>query len=451
MPGKVVELWRHRNVRWGAVILGLALAVRLLALTATWDEPLQGDALFYSSQARTIAAGDGYTDPFAAFRADGSIESADHPPLFVTYLAAWTKVGVDTAHGHRIVSGLLGLGTVALIAALGFLLGGRRTAIVAGLFAAVWPSLWYWDVGVQSESISALAVAASSVAGMWFLRRPSAPRLALVGATVGLAALGRSELLLLAVVVPLLVLVVDGLTRARRARWIAAGAVAIALVLAPWTIYNLTRFDRPVLLSNGLGLVLVSSNCDTTYYGDSIGYWWFGCSVSGSKAAGVVGGDDQSTEDRLKRDVAVAYAGDHLSRTPAVATARGARFLGLWPPGASAELAATNEGMSRGVFLAIQASWLAALGFAVVAVRRARHEGRRLLPVLAPPIVGLLTALLVYGIVRFRAPIEPPLVALAAMGAVVAWDRLRERHAPPARPTASRPAPRIVRRPAPVG
>lgn len=447
MPGKVGDVRQARDVRWVVAILGLAVLVRLLALAATWDDRLQGDPLFYSSQARTIAAGDGYTDPFAGLRPDTSIESADHPPLFVTYLAAWTKVGVDTSRGHRVASSLLGLGTVGLISALGFLLNGRRTAIVAGLLAAVWPNLWYWDVGVQSESITSLAVAGFSVAGMWFLRRPSARRLALVGAATGLAALGRSELLLLAGVVPLLVLAVDGLTRSRRARWTAAGALGVALVLAPWSIYNLTRFDHPVLLSNGLGLVLVSSNCDTTYYGDSIGYWWFGCSVSGSKAAGAVAGDDQATEDRLKRDVAVDYVQDNLSRTPAVATARAARFMGVWPPGASAELASSNEGMSPGVFFSIQAAWLAALGLSVVAVRRLREEGRRLLPVLAPPVVGLVTAVLIYGIVRFRAPIEPPLVALAAMGAVVAWERLRERSAPPARASAG---PRIVRRPTPV-
>ena len=43
---------------------------------------------------------------------------------------------------------------------------------------------------------------------------------------------------------------------------------------------------------------------------------------------------------------------------------------------------------------------------------------------LAPVLLRLfLAAILIYGIIRFRAPIEPPLVALAAAGVVLLWER----------------------------
>jgi hypothetical protein len=446
---EATETPRALGAAWILVILGLALAVRILGVAANWDEPLQGDPLFYSSQARTIADGDGYTDPFAGFRASTSHESADHPPLFVTYLAAWTVLGADTTHWHRIATSLIGLGTVALVTVIGFRLGGRRVAVVSGLLAAVWPNLWYWDVDVQSEAITALAVAGFTVAGLAFLRRPTLRRLAVVGALIGVCALGRAEMLLLVPVVPMLVWAVADLSGRQRAGWMGAALAATLLVIGPWTAYNLARFDKPVLLSNGLGLVLVSSNCDTTYYGDTIGYWWFGCSVTGSTAAGNLPEDDQSVEDRRKRDVAVAYVEDHLGRTPAVATARGARFMGLWPPTASSQLAATNEGMAREVYLSAQALWLAAVGFSIAGIRVARRRGQRLSPVLGPPIAGFVTAVLIYGIIRFRAPIEPPVIALGALGAVHCFDLLRARTTPPApaRADTAPPPRRIVRRP----
>ena len=46
--------------------------------------------------------------------------------------------------------------------------------------------------------------------------------------------------------------------------------------VAPWALYNLARFDRPVLLSTNDGTTLLGANCDTTYY-DDLGGWDIRC------------------------------------------------------------------------------------------------------------------------------------------------------------------------------
>jgi len=401
-------------------VVGLALLVRLITLAAAWDDPVVGDALFYSEAGNLLAEGNGFVNPFAG--ASGLVPSAAHPPLFTTYLSAWSFVGADTTNWHRIASILLGTATVGLVAASAAHVGGRRAALVAGGLAAAWPNLWYWEVGIQAEALASTFVAAFTLASLRFFASPSRGRLLIVAVTVALAALTRAELVLLAVALIPMVAVVAGISRAIKAGWLGAAALTIAVTIAPWAAYNSTRFDRPVPLSNGLGLVLIGSNCDAAYYGSNIGYWWYGCSSAGSASAGVLPTDDPSEQDALKRRVAVAYALDHPTRLPAVAGARAARYFGLWSPWQAARLADTQEGMERDVNYAAQLAWLVGIGMAVVGGRKLHRDGTRLLPLLAAPTVGVVTAVLIYAVIRFRAPTEPPVIILAAVGVLHLLD-----------------------------
>ena len=43
--------------------------------------------------------------------------------------------------------------------------------------------------------------------------------------------------------------------------------------MTPWFGYNLTRFDRPVPVSLGLGYTMMVSDCGPTYHGDRLGFF----------------------------------------------------------------------------------------------------------------------------------------------------------------------------------
>jgi len=58
-------------------------------------------------------------------------------------------------------------------------------------------------------------------------------------------------------------------------------------------------------------------------------------------------------------------------------------------------------------------------------VLRRRGAGWALLPLLMTFVVVTITAVLFYGLVRFRVPAEVALVVLAAAGLTAAWDRGR--------------------------
>ncbi|HEX7134600.1 MAG TPA: glycosyltransferase family 39 protein [Iamia sp.] len=446
----------------------LGLLVRLAYVISRRHDEVGGDAYYFHNQANLIADGHGFINPLVFAYADIERAAADHPPLYSAYLAVWSLLGVDTPLGHMVASALLGTVTVVLVGAAGHRLGGSRVGILAATAAAVHPNLWLWDGMLLSETASAFTVALYLYLAVRFVETPTPPRLAAVGASIGLAALARSEMVLLTVglvtLVPLLPRVVAR-ARARpgvlgvldrvTATRVGAAGVAVAclvLVVVPWSAYNQGRFTHPVPLSTGAGLVLVSSNCDLTYEGPLIGYWSFVCSVDGGLEAGTDPFDDASETDRKLREVAIDFARDHPDRIPYVAAARLGRVVGLFRPFQQVGLLNQNEGVPRWISEVNVGTWYLFAGLAVVGGRRLRREGVPIAALVTPLATVLVVAVLVYGIWRFRAPGDVAVCLLAAVGADALVRRFLEGDAPvPAPAEASSPAPvrRVTRRRAP--
>ena len=173
---------------------------------------------------------------------------------------------------------------------------------------------------------------------------------------VGLGALTRSEIALYAV------------GFAGLAWWRAAGhprrallpvlvVGAAALTVAPWTLYNVARFERPVLLSTNDGTTLLGANCDSTYYVD-IGGWDIRCLVPVPTDDSI----DASVRSVERRDLAVDYVGDHLGRLPVVVAARLGRIVDVY--GLQSLVA-----LDRGEEKAEWAVWVGIVGWWLLAVR----------------------------------------------------------------------------------
>jgi 4-amino-4-deoxy-L-arabinose transferase-like glycosyltransferase len=114
-----------------------------------------------------------------------------------------------------------------------------------------------------------------------FWRRPRLVSVLGLGASIGLAALGRDELALLAVfiLVPM-TLTASALRWRRRFGLLAVGGLTVLLIVGPWVGYNMSRFDDPVFISSGFGVTLASSNCAQLYQGPTEGYWSLECAVA---------------------------------------------------------------------------------------------------------------------------------------------------------------------------
>jgi hypothetical protein len=431
-----------------------ALGVRVLyVLVAKADEPLLGDQIYYSAMADTLADGGGFRDPFIA---DRVVPSADHPPLtaLVATPASWI-VGTDSDPSTRILAHRLTMAVVGSLAvlAIGFaaraMAGGTRDSIIgllAAAIAAVHPGLWINDGLVMSESVGALTIALVIWAAAVALRRPSDLSLAVLGAATGLACLARSEALLM---FPLLVLPValstrfsaaDAIPRWRRFVLASAGG---ALLLAPWLIPNLIRFEEPTTLSTNDGLTLIGTNCDAAWNGPSRGLWIFSCIeavdsdgdgiddwTEYQQGSSLLGDEaDYSVVSKKYRDEALSYLGDNITAWPPVVANRVMRVWGVWDP---AQLVDYNTGEGREPW----ANWLATvvywilLPLSIVGLFLQRRFRQPTWPLGAQYVAATITAGLFYGLWRFRIGAEVAIVIGAAIAVVWLADRLIRRFRP---------------------
>ncbi len=109
---------RHMSFRAAlAVITFAAFAWRVLYVLAERGRiRLTGDAYYYHWQATAVAHGLGFIDPFQWQAATPRIQqSAEHPPAYILYLAAFTKVGLGSETYHRVASCLLGAATICIV------------------------------------------------------------------------------------------------------------------------------------------------------------------------------------------------------------------------------------------------------------------------------------------------------------------------------------------------
>ena len=257
-----------------------------------------------------------------------------------------------------------------------------------------------------------------------YVRGPSWPRLVALGVVVGLCALARSELLLLA---PFLIIPVVLGTRTKpwvtRWKWLAVAAVSCLAAVTPWLAFNLARFDHPVLFTDNLGGTLVVANCDSAYYGPNTGYWDYNCGTAVLERNGISAYEPGGRTDRVFRHDALAYLGDHTSRLPVVVAARLGRITGLFRPAQQMHLDIYLENTTDWVAQAGTLSFYAVAALAIVGGVIARRRRVALSPLLAPIVVALLASALFYAATRFRASAEPSLCLLAAVALAAAWDR----------------------------
>lgn len=402
------------------VILAVALGVRVAYVLgeAKNDERFY-DAAYYELQARTIADGRGYVDPFAGAHGHepGVHPSAEHPPLTVFALVPVAKVGdwlglrdEDSQLAMRFEIALVGLSAVALIGLLGRELAGDRTGLIAAGIAAVYPYLWVNDGLIMSEAFATLAVTSALLLALRLLRRPTLGLALGLGAVCGCAALARAELILLAPLLGLPLLVsFRAMAWSRRLVIVGSLAAGAVLLVGPWVVFNLGRFDEPTFISTNDGTAMLASSCDDAYYGPLTGLTDVYDCIPNDVPAG-----DASVVSRIYRNRAVDYIKAHKQRTAIVVLARIGRDWGLFRPGDMPEWNIA-EGRPKWITELGMAFYYPLLAFAIGGIVVLRRRRTRQWPLLMPPLIVTVGTVLAYGQTRFRVPAEPSLVVLAAV------------------------------------
>lgn len=403
-----------------SALLAAIAAIALLVRVAAWvrlapTRVIGGDAVFYHVTANLIAAGRGMIDPLDWLRTGELEASAVHGPLFPWVLAVGSRAGAITWWDHRMIAFGIGTTTVVLVGLLGRRLAGPRLGLLGALLAAAYPNLWLIDAQLYPEGLFAALITALVILILIWRDRPRSPIAIAIGAVLGLATLTRGEALVLAVIlVTPWILRHRGIPARERIRQVLVVAVACGVVLAPWTLRNLSSFDEFVLVSTNSDEVWVYAHCEDTYRGELLGYWLYECQDRIRRAQGDPPGDE-SVRARAWRRIGLEYASDHLDRVPVVLAARVARQWELYRPIQNARLTGF-EGRHQGAAVVGVATYGVMMAVGVVGLVTWRRRRIPLAPVGAVAAMVTLTAIYAYGNVRFRAPFEPLLCLLAAQG-----------------------------------
>src|SRR5207248_2510661 len=339
----------------------------------------------------------------------------EHPPLWSAVLALFSVLGGRSVHAHQLIGCAVGAAVVVCAGAIGRRLWRDRVGLLAAAGCAAFPVFVAMDGSLMSEPLYALCMALVVLAALRLVAEPSLRRSAVLGLAIGLCTLVRSEAILLVALVgaPVALLLPE-----RRGLHVAVlGAVAV-LTVAPWCVRNSLELDHPMLVSSEDGSVLAGANCARTYTGYNLGYWRADCLPRAHDR-------NAATASIRLRGVGLRYARDHARRLPAVAAVRVLRTFGLWQP---QRLVYFAEGRKLpGRLLAVAAGWAVLALAAAGALALGRRDRRRLILLLAPVGLALITSVLAFGYPRFRYAADVSLILLAALAVESAVARYGRR------------------------
>lgn len=413
----------------GIVLLGIlavALVLRVGVIVATPDFVPLFDAADFHRHGASISAGEGYPTP--QLGVDGP--SAFRPPLYPLALAVVQFVGGGWT-AERLLGALLGVAAVLLIFLIARRVWGSRVAVVAGALAAIFPPLVVLNATLLSETLFLPLVLAAVLAVLRHRDEGGVGWAVAAGVLCGLAALTRTNGLVLIAALALGVWTVRPWRDRRVLVAPVALTVAALVVVAPWVIRNALAFDRFVGTGAQAGFALAGTyNEESRREAEHPGQPQSPNTLQTLRP--VLERRDLDEAELVSRlnDRAMEFIRanpSYVLETMAWNVLR----LGEVERNRSFEVSfqaqtIQAQGASRLASPVIPLSVYALLALAVLGVvaQLGLLPSRRApLFVWAVPVLLVLPALAVYGLARYRAPLDPFLVMLAAVGLVGLVDR----------------------------
>jgi 4-amino-4-deoxy-L-arabinose transferase-like glycosyltransferase len=409
-----------------ALVVG-ALALRIAYVDATPGYTARHDARDYDVHAISIAEGQGFSKTIAYDR-----PTAFRPPGYPYFLGGVYKVfGVERAPDPRryrvarIAQAFVGTAIVVLVGVVAAQLWGPIVALVALALTAVYVPLITVGGAIMSEPLFDAFMLASLVAVLAYRRSPHRYRWAvLAGVLGGLATLTRANAMIL--LLPLAVAVWDG--RPWRSRTAIgpplALLVAAALTIAPWTIRNAFELHAFVPVSTQFGSALAGTYNDAARADTQNPAAWQGIKHV-PEYGDLFRHIHQIPEAKLDHELRVSserYIREHPTYVAKVGWWNTRRMLDLASQRRSRATAATitidHKWADRGVLC----FWIvAALALAGAVAGAARGTPRFVWAF--PALMFLSVVFLVVETPRYRTPIDPFLVLLAAAALVAGVRR----------------------------
>ena len=421
----------RRVVRVLASLLLLAvaaLALRVYVLERVFPPRLLGDEMYYVIVASNLAAGRGhiYGENARALRPPAHAwllsRVTDPDALMDSVRSSGTgRRGVHLAALRPLLAVEVALGTALVMATvwLGWGLFDRRTGLVAGVMAAVYPTFVAYSHLLWAETLFALLITSALAALVWMERgRVGWPALG-VGALFGAAALTREIALPVAVVAVFWTLVTVEASE-RRATALRGLLVLIgtALVVLPWVVRNQAELGR-ILPISSVGWIAVGE-------GNSLeGRQWLRPAAPGRSAfrreVNAISGEVERSDFARRRALEMigeaqpAWIFTKLAHNGPLLLSPDAFHLYKLRNGSYGDV---PDAMRRAVTFVTVLAYAVVACLGVVGIASARLGNRRLLALL---VLACVFALHVVANAnsRFRMPWMPLVIVFAAHAALV--------------------------------
>lgn len=409
-----------------------AFALRLLYVLMVHKLSAQpsSDSIAYDQLGWNLARGMGFQ-----LIGEGALYPTAKAPL-LPYLVSL----VYRATGHFYFAALLlqcvlGAFVPVLVRSLGRTMFGFTVGRVSGWLAVVHPLLVFFSGYLLTENLFCVAVLASLLASVEWLKAPRPGRALGVGVLWGLACLTRPTAMPLPFVVAAWAWAPLGLTVLPRDRVRQVGLLllGVVLTLAPWTIRNAIVLRDFVPITTGGGRTLLDANNarvwdDPKLRGNAIS------TADEEPWASRFRNRSEVEVDRIASREAIAFGLSRWRDWPAVAGAKLARFWRL-----SALTESTGRWYQPGslpdrllVALDPLLLWsLVVFPLALWGVARTVRWSRRHFQLLPLWVIAVFSAgsVVFWGALRLRVPAEPLVVLYAGVGFVDLVRRVRVRRA----------------------
>ncbi|HZS76935.1 MAG TPA: glycosyltransferase family 39 protein [Ktedonobacteraceae bacterium] len=406
----------------------LAMLVRVLYnVTVARNYTPQHDSLFYQTIGLNLVSEH-------CFCLHPYIATVYRAPLWPFMLSGLSIFFGSNDFVARMLLSLLDSGTCVLVYLFAQDLFGRRIGLLAGLFAAIYPEMFIYTGWLYTETLYTFFLFALCYTLLRLMRKEGgAWSLWLIsGILLGLLSLTRPNGIIVIALVVVWAIIMIWLKLLRR-RVTLMGIVLTSLLacilIAPWTIRNYQVSHSFIPVATGDGTVLLgaynSMSLTRSAYPNGFPGTWINPLVAVPKVAYTFPLIDckppceVAREDTFK-NAAYQWISSHLDYMPRLLLFH---FLNLWVPDThEADLPVDRfPGQTSSKIVLFMMKTFPILLFVLAAIGLVAQikRWRELLFIYFMILLTIAQALYFYGSPRFRAPIEPMLIVLAA--GAIAW------------------------------
>lgn len=347
-----------------------------------------------------------------------NISDTSRAPLWpFTIAAIYAVTGIHTIY-PRLFLCFVGSGTCVITYFLARDIFNKRTGLIVGIIAALYPGLFIYDGWLYSESVYTFFTMGFAYSLFRLQRTPRIGWAISCALSVVCASLTRPNGISLLVLV---IIWAGVMLRTRILSWYKATQIVLVItcltcmLIAPWTIRNYEVDHRFTLIATGMGTVLAGAYNDaaaTSHYYDYPGMW-----LPASQTRPPL--TDRS--DAGRGAYAYHWISTHIGQLPYLFYLH---FINMWRPYTPEGGLPVKEFPTR---LSSRILWplmnitpvviifLAASGLVVTL----RSKWKELLGTYLVIGLTIMLCIVLYGSARFRAPIEPLLVLLT--GGAIWW------------------------------